>query len=430
MAARLLLIEIAHLSRLEFQGVELRTQVELWRRRAGRFAAGAARFFTASLLVALLAAALSITALTAALFHALPTAAAAGTDNPPDDAVGTIEGEAIALQGPMTVEVVHGQVKTVLRSGNDIRVKTGQARLELVEGGKIAICGPAHLSVLKSGASLTVALDSGVIRIHIDKQPTITIYTAQIQAKPMSIGEGPEDALIGFDAPGTMCVRATSGAIRLEQQLTGQSVIVPQGGDILLNNGALEGLQNTGGHCACEMQWVKNDPPPPEISRIATTEEIRQRDAEAKKAPPAPTPPPAPEKTATAEKTPAPEKPAEAERQPVTAENAPADKTLAEKPAAPKQEPVYQVFMPPLAYDAHAAVQPDNFDPKLIMLVRRVRVRPTLIFQGRVEGEAAVQSVAAVKPKGQKPATPAPVTQPKDDSVVNRVRAFLRNLFS
>jgi hypothetical protein len=236
-----------------------------------------------------------------------------------------------------------------------------------------------------------------------------------------------------------MCVRATSGAIRLEQQLTGQSVIVPQGGDILLNNGALEGLQNTGGHCACEMQWAKNDPPPPEISRIATTEEIRQRDAEAKKASSAPapatTPAPAPEKMAAAEKAPASEKPAEAERQPVTAENAPADKSPAERSAAPKQEPVYQVFMPPLAYDAHAAVQPDNFDPKLIMLVRRVRVRPTLIFQGRVEGEAAVQSVAAVKPTGAKAATPAPATQPpvpqpKDDSVVNRVRAFLRNLFS
>jgi hypothetical protein len=305
--------------------------------------------------------------------------------------------------------------------------------MELVEGGKIAICGPAHLSVLKSGGSLTVALDSGVIRVHIDKQPTITIYTAQIQAKPISIGEGPEDALIGFDAPGTMCVRATTGAIRLEQQLTGQSVIVPQGGDILLNNGALEGLQNTGGHCACEMQWVKNDSPPVEISRIATTEEIRQRDEEAKKATPPPAP--APEKTAAAEKAPASENPAEAERQPVTAEKAPADKTPAERPAAPKQEPVYQVFMPPLAYDAHAAVQPDNFDPKLIVLVRRVRVRPTLIFQGRVEGDPAMQSVAAVRPAGAKPAIPAPATsppvsQPKDDSVVNRVRAFLRNLFS
>src|SRR5271154_4849588 len=128
----------------------------------------------------------------------------------------------------------------------------------------------------------------------------------------MSIGEGPEDALIGFGAPGVMCVRATSGAIRLEQQLTGQSVIVPQGGDILLNNGALEGLQNTGGHCACEMQWVRNDPPPPEISRIATSEEIRQRDEEAKKASPPSTPAPAPEKTAAEEKAPAPEKPVDA----------------------------------------------------------------------------------------------------------------------
>ena len=425
--------------------MELRIQVQLWWGRAGRFAAGAAHvsgawltaarsagLLTASLSVALLAAGLPITTLTAALFHSPHTVAAASTDNPPDDAVGTIEGEAIALQGPMTVEVVHGQVKTVLRSGNDIRVKTGQAHMELVEGGKIAICGPAHLSVLKSGGSLTVALDSGVIRVHIDKQPAITIYTAQIQAKPMSIGEGPEDALIGFDAPGTMCVRATSGAIRLEQQLTGKSVIVPQGGDILLNNGALEGLQNTGGHCACEMQWAKNDPPPPEISRIATTEEIRQRDAEAKKAspPPTPAPAPAPEKTATAEKATASEKPAEAERQPVTSDNAPADKTPADRPAAPKQEPVYQVFMPPLAYDAHAAVQPDNFDPKLIMLVRRVRVRPTLIFQGRVEGGSAAQSVAAAVKPAPKPATPAAAAQPKDDSVVNRVRAFLRNLFS
>ncbi len=374
-------------------------------------------------------------AFTTVLFNAPPTAAAAGTDNPPDDAVGTIEGEAIALQGPMTVEVVRGQVKTVLRSGNDIRVKTGQARMELVEGGKIAICGPAHLSVLKSGGSLTVALDSGVIRVHIDRQPAITIYTAQIQAKPMSIGEGGQDALIGFDAPGVMCVRATSGAIRLEQQLTGQSVIVPQGGDILLNNGALEGLQNTTGHCACELQLAKNDAASPEISRLATTEEIRQRDAEAKKATPPPTATPVPEKAPAAEKAPALEKPVEMEKQPTTAEKVPAGKSPAEKSSAPKQEPVYQVFMPPLAYDAHAAVQADNFDPKLIVLVRRVRVRPTLIFQGRVEGDPAVQSIAAVKPAGPKPATPPPaalppVTQPKDDSVVNRVRAFLRNLFS
>jgi len=47
-----------------------------------------------------------------------------------------------------------------------------------------------------------------------------------------------------------------------------------------------------------------------------------------------------------------------------------------------------------LVYDANAKVQPE-FDPRMIVLVRRVRVRPTLIFQGRVEGVA----VAAVTPR-------------------------------
>jgi hypothetical protein len=355
----------------------LRLSVEKSSRRGGFFAAGAFVFAAALL-----------------------AAAAAGMDNPPDDAVGTIEGEAIALQGPMTVDVVHGQIKTTLRSGNDIRVKSGQARLDLVEGGTISICGPAHLSVLKSGGSLTLALDNGTIRVHVEKRPAVTIYTAQIQARPIAIGDGPQEALIGFDAPGMMCVRATSGAIRLEQQLTGQSVIVPQGGDIILNNGALEGLQNTAGRCACDLQLAKTAPPP-ELSRIATPEEIQQRDAEEKK-------PAAPSATA--------------------ASMPPA--TTPDKAPEAQQQPVYQVFMPPLAYDAKAAVQHDNFDPKFIMLVRHVRVRPTIIFQGKVEGDRAVQPVAAAKPPQAKPLPPTPANPAKTDSVVNRVRAFLRGLFS
>jgi hypothetical protein len=325
----------------------------------------------------------------------LLTTAEVRSDNPSDDAVGTIEGDAIALQGPMSVEVVRGQIKTMLRSGNDIRVKSGQARLDLVEGGQIGICGPAHLSVLKSGGSLTVALDTGIIHAHLERKPALTIYTAQIQAKPIAIGDGPQDVLIGFENPGAMCARATAGAIRLEQQLTAQNVIVPQGGDVVVNNGQLEGLQNTQGHCSCEIELAKTKQQTPEFSRMATPEEIKQRDVEPKKAPP------------IEEKT-------------------------EEAPRTPREEPVYQVFMPPLAYDAHAAVQKDNFDPKLILLVRRVRVRPTLIFQGRVEDAPVVAQNTA--PKSAKPApttqaAPAASAQ-SDDSVVNRVRAFFHRLFS
>lgn len=317
------------------------------------------------------------------------TAAAERPDDPSSDSVGVIEGDSIAVSGRMNVEVVRGQVKTILRSGSDVRVKSGTARIDLVEGGQITICGPAHLSVLKAGAALTVALDSGTIHAHIEREPALTIYTPQVQAQTMPIGDGPQDVLVGFDTPGAMCVRANRGAVRLEQQLTGQSVIVPQAGDVLLLNGQIDGLRNTAGHCACEAQEAKAiPPPPPEISQIATAEEVRKNAANVKVG------------------------------------NLPA---AVEKPAA-KEEPIYQVFMPPLVYDASAKVQPE-VDPKMIVLVRRVRVRPTLIFQGRVEGEAVAAAIPAppapaASANSQKPSGPA------SDSFVDRVRNFVRKLWS
>ena len=326
----------------------------------------------------------------AMLGAALFAAAAARPDDPGTDSVGVIDGESIAVSGPMRVETVHGQVKTVLRSGSDVHVKSGTARIDLVEGGWIAACGPAHFSVLKSAGSLTVALDSGTIHAHIEGDPALTIYTPQIQAQTISIGGGQQDILVGFDTPGAMCVRANRGAIRLEQQLTGQSIVVPQAGNVLVPNGQLDSLSTSAGHCACEPQMAKaTSSPEVEVSRPATTEELRKKPPEPKTA----------------------------------AETTPAEKSSA------KEEPIYQVFMPPLVYDANAKVQPD-FDPKMIVLIRRVRVRPTLIFQGRVEGEMVA---AALPPPSPAPPAAANASKPAaraNDSFVDRVRTFVRKLWS
>ncbi|HYA62211.1 MAG TPA: hypothetical protein VED66_03360 [Candidatus Sulfotelmatobacter sp.] len=313
---------------------------------------------------------------------------AARADNPPmPDAIGAIEGDAISVQGPMTMDSGNGQVRTILRSGSEVRVKSGQAHIELVEGGDITICGPAHFSLLKSGGGLTIALDVGTIHAHVEGQLVLTVYTAQIQAHPVAIGNGPQDALVGLDASGAMCIRANSGAVRIEQQLTGQSLLIPQNGDVSLTNGQLESLQSSPGHCACELQVsTKQTVVVTQVSALASTEELK------KKAP-----------------DPKPDTPPQAALE-------------------QKEEPVYQVFMPPLHYDARDKAQ-QEYDPSLIILVRRARVRPTLIFQGKVEGDPVVAQAA--------PPPAAPSVQksdegkkPADDSPWNRVRTFFHKLWS
>lgn len=334
---------------------------------------------TASKLLKLLVCAL----LPASLFLALESRA----DNPPSDTIGAIEGVAISVVGPMTVDVVNGRVRTILRSGSDVRVKAGQARVDLVEGGYILICGPAHFSLLKAGHAITLALETGTVHAQFGNEVSLNVYTAQIQARPISIGNGIEDLLVGLDVSGTMCIRANRGAIRVEQQLTGQSVIVPQTGDITLTNGQIDSLHTSPGHCICEMDTnLQPMTPAPEISRLATNADIQKRLIVPK----------APTQTASIPQT------------------------------AQPEEPVYQIFMPPLRYDAKAKVQAD-YDPNLVILVRRVRVRPTLIYQGRVEGELVEV------PHNAPPAVSEPQAAPprqEEESTWNRMKNYFRRIWS
>ena len=315
---------------------------------------------------------------------------------PHGEIVGTIEGQAIALKGPMSVQVVGNEVKTLLRSGVDIHVKLGRARINLAEGGTIAVCGPAHISMLKAGNALTIALDSGTIHAHVEGNLRLNVFTAQIIAKTVAIGDGPQDILAGFDTPGLMCVRANRGALRLEEQFGGQSVMVPQGGDVLLTNGQLQGMRSNSGLCACEsFESAAGSPNPigPEISLLANTEDLKKNAAPRQPAPKAAVNPPAPD--------------------------------LGKGPAV---EPTYQIFMPPLRYDSTAKVQ-DEPDPKLIVLVRRVRVRPTLIFQSRVEGDPLpAASLSAAKAKTEQP--PGKTAPSASASVVDRVKTFLKSLWT
>lgn len=343
-----------------------------------------------------------------AAFGLLPVVAsaqmggAATGQEPQGEIIGTIEGQnggqGLSVKGPMTVQVVGSEVKTLLRSGVDVRVKFGRAKISLAEGGTIAVCGPAHLSMLKVGNALTVALDSGSIHAQVNGNLTLNVFTAQILAKTVAIGDGPQDVLVGFDAPGLMCVRAARGAVRLEEQFGGQSVMVPQGGDVTIANGQIQGMRDASGQCACEGYEAKATPSgglPAELSQPSGNEEIK-KSVELKDSAP---------KLRNGEKAQA-------------------------APKAPSFEPTYQVFMPPLRYDANSKVQ-EEFDPKLIVLVRRVRVRPTLIFESRVEGGPLPQTAGnGVNTAANKPqSSAAKPNPPAGDGVIDRVKSFFKSLW-
>jgi len=82
--------------------------------------------------------------------------------------------------------------------------------------------------------------------------------------------------------------------------------------------------------------------------------------------------------------------------------------------------------MPPLQYDAKAKVQAE-YDPNLIILVRRVRVRPTLIFQGRVEGDPVIAQASA---PAATPKTQTSQQKPAEESTWGRVKTYFRKLWS
>jgi hypothetical protein len=331
----------------------------------------------------------------AALAAVCALAAAGRGDDWPGELIGTIQGEDISAQGHIHVEKTGGELRTTLFSGSDVRVKSGQASIQLREGGVIAICGPAHLSLLKSGSDLTIALEYGTIHQRVEGPPSITVFTPLVQIKPVSIGGGPTETLVDLESSGAISVRAAGGAARLEQQLTGDSVVVPQGSDVSFTDGRIESLRAGLGNCHCDITEAPAEAagptrPPESAASSAGTEVSRL------------SPPNSPQ--------------------------------AGQKQSSASEGPIYKVLMPPLVFDASAppvpalSAAPPEPTPATILLVRTVRIRPALVFRGRVQPAVHVPtaSAAAAQPGGALPAKPPQ----QQATFASRVLTYLRRLWN
>ena len=300
------------------------------------------------------------------------------------ETVGRIEGDDLAIKGEMSLVREGGRSAAELVSGAAVTVRSGLARITLAGGGEVDICGPAQFTVLKSGGSLTLALNQGRVHVRIGNTPAVTIYTAVVVASLISVGESSRDVTLGVEADGSLCVLAAHGAVRLEQQLTGQSLVVPQSGEVALPGGQLEALRDARGVCRCEPVFARAAPAPkpPQVGAVALSSESGAKPEDKKKEPP---------KLAT-------------------------------------EEPKWTVVMPPLTFDASKPPPALEPRPETILLVREVRVQPAVVFTGRVEkpakikaakkqkAEAAAAASARSEPSTVETQPPAAVTSPAEEA--------------
>ena len=284
------------------------------------------------------------------------------------ETVGRVEGHDFIVENSIGEPVPPGELAEKLSSGNRLVVRSGQARIILEGGGDILICGAAQLELLKAQGSITIALDHGTLRVHVKKSDPISVFTPLVLATTVAIGGGERDVTVGLEKTGEMCIRAKSGAVRVGQQLSGESLIVPQFGGLTLSGGQINAVSASAPGCTCEADTIKLSPPRANANQAPIIQSNISSQLPVENIQVAQISSPLP--------------------QAQTSENV---------AAPPLNEPPVMIIMPPLVFNASNPDEPADAALQTIALARSVRVREDTIIRGTVAPKGIPGSTPAVK---------------------------------
>jgi hypothetical protein len=365
-------------------------------------------------------AAVRVCALVAALLFFLGVSAgtARAQDVAPAGAVARVEGADISVEGGAGAVAPPSAAgaPSLVFNGSIVTVHTGKAKLTFAAGGAVDICGPAKITVLQSAGSITLALSIGRLHLALPAGAPVRIFTPTIIATPIDISGAERDITLGLDLNDSLCVRATSGALRLEQQFTGEGLIVPQAGDFLIPSDKLVPTAGVAGNCDCTAMHAQSAPPP-NIPLMGVTSSSQLNVPEA-----------APADAAEAKKAAAADPNVslrvlakEDEVHPLPQP----DKNVAATPPPPPPTamPIYKIVMPPLGFSASSPSPPEDPSLDAVLLVRTVHVEPEYEFTGHVDAPSAIESA------GANPAPAPKAKEPKPKQSGGGFWAGLKKLF-
>jgi len=238
-------------------------------------------------------------------------------------------------------------------------------------------------------------------------------------ATPLEITGGARDITVGLDQNDSLCVLATSGAIQLEHQFTGEKLIVPQTGEFFLNAGKLLPVVGKAGSCQCaEMESEPLVPAPTEPPDFAKntappSSSDLQRTAALPMNPGPPAAKLAPDASASSSSVEF-SIPAHAnEAHPV----APAENNASAAPQVPATSmPTYTVVAPPLSFSAKSPVPPPDPPIDTYLLVREAQVQPAWEFKGHVDPPTFADAMQHALGEGNSNSVPPAAEPPKKRS--------------
>src|ERR1700723_2211802 len=317
----------------------------------------------------------------------------------PAGAIAQIVGDDISIEGGSSASVGTPNGGPVyIFNGSVVTVHAGRAKLTFAAGGDVDICGPAKITLLQSGGSITVALSIGRIHLQLPAGAPVRVFTPAIIATPIDISGAARDITLGLDLNDSLCVLATSGALRLGQQFTGEGLIVPQAGDFLIAPGKLVPTAGGSGNCECTAMQAQSAPPPNiPLMGVSSASQLQMPDASPAQPPAAGDgkpgiPPPADPNVQLRVLA----KEDEAHPLPQPDKNVP-------PPPPPTAMPIYKIVMPPLGFSASSPSPPEDPSLDAVLLVRTVHVEPEYEFSGHVEPPALVSPAPVAAPKTKEP---------------------------
>ncbi len=333
----------------------------------------------------------------------------------PQNTVGNITGNDVSVAtGASSGDATPASgASTVVTNGGIVSVHSGQARLMLLSGGEIDLCGPAKFTVLQSGDAITVALDFGSVRVQLPASTNLRIFTPTIIATPLDINGAPRDVTLGLQLDDSLCVKAESGALLLENQFSSEKLVVPQSGEFFLGQGKLVPVASADPKCACVMSDARLIPSSAPLPILGLT-------APAHNVPSSQAPPAAEfEDEATKPNIEFSTLGHANEAHPVN------PRQQADAPVPPPDSmPTYKIVMPPLTFSASMPAPPPEPTADMVLLIRTVEVEPEWEFKGHVDAPSMDEPT-----KAQKAKTPSHGRQPKPAGEKSGFWAKVRRFF-